>query len=105
MESHLGYGNEPVKQAMHEQIDRLFFVNPLFFSESHGEALAERLCKLLPGEMERVFFTCTGSEAVEAAIKAARKYCENIGKPFPEYCGIRKFLSWLLLWFDVRFGI
>ena len=78
----LGYGNEPVKQAMHEQIDRLFFVNPLLFSESHGEALAERLCKLLPGEMERVFFTCTGSEAVEAAIKAARKYCENIGKPF-----------------------
>ena len=78
----LGYGNEAVKRAMHEQIDRLPFVNPLFFSESHGEELAERLCRMLPGEMEKVFFTCTGSEAVEAAVKAARKYCENVGKPF-----------------------
>ena len=37
----LGYGNETVRRAMHEQIDRLPFVNPLFFSETHAEQAAE----------------------------------------------------------------
>ncbi|MCD8055036.1 MAG: aspartate aminotransferase family protein [Lachnospiraceae bacterium] len=78
----LGYGNEAVRRAMHEQIDRLPFVNPLFFSETHAEKVAEKLCGMVSLEMEKVVFTCTGSEAVEAAIKIARKYFHLEGREF-----------------------
>ena len=78
----LGYGNETVRRAMHEQIDRLPFVNPLFFSETHAEQAAEKLCRMVSPDMEKVVFTCTGSEAVEAAIKIARKYFHLEGREF-----------------------
>lgn len=80
--ANLGYDNEAVRKAMHEQIDRLTFVNPLFFSHDNAVRLADKLCGMLPGGMEKVVFTCTGSEAVEAAIKAARKCWRNEGRVF-----------------------
>ena len=73
----LGYDNAEVRKAMHEQIGRLTFVNPLLFSHRYAETLAEKLCEIVPGRVEKVFFTCTGSEAVEAAIKLVRKYWRN----------------------------
>lgn len=67
----LGYGNEEYKEALKDQIDKLTHISNLYYSEPMAEA-AEKV-KAASG-MSRVFFTNSGTEAVEGAIKAARKY-------------------------------
>lgn len=67
----LGYGNEEYKEALKNQIDKLTHISNLYYSEAMAEA-AEKV-KAASG-MSRVFFTNSGTEAVEGAIKAARKY-------------------------------
>lgn len=67
----LGYGNEEYKEALKNQIDKLTHISNLYYSEPMAEA-AEKV-KAASG-MSRVFFTNSGTEAVEGAIKAARKY-------------------------------
>ena len=74
----LGYGNALVNQAMKEQIDKgLLHTSNLFYNEPAIEA-AEKL--LQASEMDRVFFTNSGTEAVEGALKIARRYHYNKGK-------------------------
>ena len=67
----LGYGNENYKNALKAQIDRLTHISNYFYNEPAIEAARSltALCGL-----ERVFFTNSGAEAVEGAIKSARKY-------------------------------
>lgn len=67
----LGYGNEEYKQALKDQIDRLTHISNLYYSKPMAEA-AEKVVKATG--MSRVFFTNSGTEAIEGAIKAARKY-------------------------------
>ena len=67
----LGYGNEEYKQALKDQIDKLTHISNLYYSEPMAEA-AEKVVKA--SGMSRVFFTNSGTEAVEGAIKAVRKY-------------------------------
>lgn len=67
----LGYSNEAYKHALHEQVDKLLHVSNLFYTAPCAKA-AEQL-KNASG-MDRVFFTNSGTEAVEGALKAARKY-------------------------------
>ena len=67
----LGYGNEEYKQALKDQIDKLTHISNLYYSVPMAEA-AEKVVKA--SGMNRVFFTNSGTEAVEGAIKAARKY-------------------------------
>ena len=67
----LGYGNEEYKQALKNQIDKLTHISNLYYSEPMAEA-AEKVVKATG--MHRVFFTNSGTEAIEGAIKAARKY-------------------------------
>ena len=67
----LGYGNEEYKQALKDQIDKLTHISNLYYSEPMAEA-AEKVIKA--SGMSRVFFTNSGTEAVEGAIKAVRKY-------------------------------
>ena len=67
----LGYGNENYKNALKSQIDKLTHISNYFYNEPAIEA-AGRLTKLCG--LERVFFTNSGAEAVEGAIKSARKY-------------------------------
>lgn len=67
----LGYGNEAYKQALKDQIDKLTHISNLYYSTPMAEA-AEKLVKATG--MSRVFFTNSGTEAVEGAIKAVRKY-------------------------------
>ncbi len=74
----LGYGNALVDQAMQEQISKgLLHTSNLFYNEPAIEA-AEKLLKA--SEMDRVFFTNSGTEAVEGALKIARRYHYNKGK-------------------------
>mgnify|MGYP003294549554 CR=1 FL=1 len=67
----LGYGNEEYKQALKDQIDKLTHISNLYYSEPMAEA-AQKLIKA--SGMSRVFFTNSGTEAIEGAIKAVRKY-------------------------------
>lgn len=67
----LGYGNETFSRALKEQIDKLCHTSNLYYHENCGEA-----AKLLnrASQMDRVFFTNSGTEAIEGALKTARKY-------------------------------
>ena len=67
----LGYGNEEYKQTLKDQIDKLTHISNLFYSDPMAEA-AEKVVKA--SGMSRVFFTNSGTEAIEGAIKAVRKY-------------------------------
>ena len=60
-----------MKDALKKQIDLLCHTSNLYFHESCGEA-AKKLNEI--SEMDRVFFTNSGTEAIEGALKSARKY-------------------------------
>ena len=72
----LCYGDEGLRQAMHEAADGLVHVSNLFRT-SPGERLAERLVEL--SFADRVFFCNSGVEANEGAFKFARRWARSIG--------------------------
>lgn len=67
----LGYGNKEYNDALKAQIDKLLHTSNLFYNEP---ALSAAKCVCEATGMDRVFFTNSGAEAVEGAIKVARKY-------------------------------
>ncbi|MCI8770117.1 MAG: aspartate aminotransferase family protein [Lachnospiraceae bacterium] len=69
--SALGYSNEEFKQGLKDQIDQLIHVSNLYYTEPVIKA-SELLAK--GSGMDRVFFTNSGAEAIEGALKLARKY-------------------------------
>ena len=66
-----GYHNEEYTEAMKEQLDKLTHTSNLYYNVPTIEA-SKRL--LAASGMDRVFFTNSGTEAIEGAIKAAKKY-------------------------------
>ena len=66
-----GYGVKAYNQALKDQIDKLIHTSNYFYNVPAVEA-AKKLKKV--SGMDRVFFTSSGTEAIEGAIKAARKY-------------------------------
>ena len=69
--SSLGYGNREFNDALKQQIDSLIHSSNLYYNTTCGKA-AKALGRIT--EMDRVFFTNSGTEAIEGALKAARKY-------------------------------
>ncbi len=69
----LGYSDSLLKSRISAQLERLPFSNLLAFVSDIQNQYAERLTSLL-GDFSCVLYTCSGSEAVEAAIKTCRKY-------------------------------
>lgn len=67
----LGYGNKTYNEALKHQIDKLTHTSNLYYNLPTMEA-AEKLLEV--SGMDRVFFTNSGTEAIEGAIKAAKKY-------------------------------
>lgn len=67
----LGYHNESYNNALKEQIDKLIHTSNYYYNVPAIEA-AKKLKAV--SDMDRVFFTNSGAEAIEGAIKAARKY-------------------------------
>lgn len=70
----LGHSNQAIKEAVKSQIDDLAFAHTGFFTSKPAEELADKLIRLAPDGLDRVYFVSGGSEAVEAAIKLARQY-------------------------------
>lgn len=75
----LGYGNKELNDALKGQIDKIYHISNLYYHENCGEA-AKELNRI--SGMDRVFFTNSGSEANEGALKAARRYAytKNTGR-------------------------
>jgi adenosylmethionine-8-amino-7-oxononanoate aminotransferase len=79
--SQIGHGRTEVAEASARQAAELAYF-PLW-SYAHPQAieLADRLAGMAPGDLNRVFFTSSGSEAVESAWKLAKQYFKAIGQP------------------------
>jgi adenosylmethionine-8-amino-7-oxononanoate aminotransferase len=79
--SQIGHGRTEVAEAGARQASELAYF-PLW-SYAHPQAieLADRLAAMAPGQLNRVFFTTSGSEAVESAWKLAKQYFKKIGQP------------------------
>lgn len=67
----LGYGNKRLNDALKDQIDRIVHTSNLYYNVPLASA-AKKLAEA--SGLDKVFFTNSGTEAIEGAIKAARKY-------------------------------
>ncbi|HET9552257.1 MAG TPA: aminotransferase class III-fold pyridoxal phosphate-dependent enzyme [Anaeromyxobacteraceae bacterium] len=79
--ANLGHGVREIGEAMAEQAARVAYVNGTAFTTDPVEALAAELARLLPAPLDKLYFLCSGSEAVEAALKLARQHWVERGRP------------------------
>ena len=77
----VGHGREEIAEAMAKQARELAFFPLWSYAHPRAIELAERLAANAPGDLNRVFFTTGGGEAVETAWKLAKQYFKLTGKP------------------------
>jgi adenosylmethionine-8-amino-7-oxononanoate aminotransferase len=76
-----GHGRAELGDAAAAQVRELDFYISWSYAHPRAIELATRLASLAPGDLNRVFFTSGGSEAVESAVKLARAYHLQTGNP------------------------
>ncbi|MDT7548263.1 MAG: hypothetical protein QOE84_657, partial [Actinomycetota bacterium] len=76
-----GHGRVELAQAAAKQAAELAYFPIWSYAHPQAIQLAERLASLAPGDLNRVFFTTGGGEAVETAWKLAKQYFKLTGKP------------------------
>jgi len=69
-----GHGREPIVQAIQKQAAKLDFAPTFQFGHPDAFRLAQLVADLAPGDLDHVFFTNSGSEAVDTALKIALAY-------------------------------
>jgi len=69
-----GHCRPKIIEAIHKQVSTLDYAPPFQMGHPGAFELAERLVKMIPGNFDRVFFTNSGSESVETALKIAIAY-------------------------------
>jgi adenosylmethionine-8-amino-7-oxononanoate aminotransferase len=79
--SQIGHGRTEVAEAGARQASQLAYFPLWSYAHPQAVALADRLAALAPGDLNRVFFTTSGSEAVESAWKLAKQYFRAVGEP------------------------
>jgi adenosylmethionine-8-amino-7-oxononanoate aminotransferase len=77
----IGHGRADIAQAGADQAKELGFFTNWSYAHPPAIELAARVASLAPGDLNRVFFTSGGSEAVESALKLSRQYHGLRGKP------------------------
>ena len=77
----VGHGREELAEAAAKQARELAFFPLWSYAHPRAIELAERLAGYTPGDLNRVFFTTGGGEAVESAWKLAKQYFKLTGKP------------------------
>src|SRR6476661_1387127 len=77
----VGHGRQELAQAAAAQAGQLAFFPLWSYAHPRAVELAERIAELAPGDLNRVFFTTGGGEAVETAWKVAKQYFKLQGKP------------------------
>jgi adenosylmethionine-8-amino-7-oxononanoate aminotransferase len=75
-----GHGRSEYGEAAARQIDELDFYTLWSYAHPRAIELAARIASLAPADLNRVFFTSGGSEAVESALKLSRNYHRALGK-------------------------
>jgi len=83
-----GHRHPHIVASLKDQLDKLDHVLLAGFTHEPAVALAERLTKIAPKGLNRVFYADIGSAAVEVALKLSHHYFRNLGKP-----GKRKFIA------------
>ena len=78
----IGYGRDELANAAHRQMKELPYYNT-FFQTSHPPVveLSKLLTEILPGNMQKIFFSSSGSEANDTNIRLVRHYWNCLGKP------------------------
>ncbi|HEY5245694.1 MAG TPA: aspartate aminotransferase family protein [Acidimicrobiales bacterium] len=79
--SQIGHGRTELAEAASKQASELAYFPLWTYAHPRAIDLAERIASLTPGDLNRVFFTTGGSEAVESAWKLARQYFRLTGQP------------------------
>ncbi|MEV0159508.1 adenosylmethionine-8-amino-7-oxononanoate aminotransferase [Nonomuraea fuscirosea] len=77
----VGHGRQELAEAAAKQAQELAFFPLWSYAHPKAAELAQRLASYTPGELNRVFFTTGGGEAVETAWKLAKQYYKLVGKP------------------------
>ena len=77
----VGHGREELAEAAAKQAKELAFFPLWSFAHPRAVELADRIAAMAPGDLNRVFFTTGGGEAVESAWKLAKQYFKLTGKP------------------------
>jgi adenosylmethionine-8-amino-7-oxononanoate aminotransferase len=76
-----GHGRKELAEAARAQAEKLAYFPLWSYAHPASIELADRLASYTPAELNRIFFTTGGSEAVESAWKLARQYFKAIGQP------------------------
>src|SRR5215470_17106742 len=79
--SQIGHGRKEVAEAAARQGSELAYFALWSYAHPRAVELAQRLAELAPGDLNRVWFTTSGSEAVESAWKLAKQYFKSTGEP------------------------
>jgi adenosylmethionine-8-amino-7-oxononanoate aminotransferase len=87
----LGHDHPAVREAIKQQIDQLGYAHTGFFTNPPQELLADELIAHAPDGLTRVWFVTGGSEATEAALKLARQYHVECGRPERHHFIARRF--------------
>src|SRR6476619_981560 len=77
----VGHGRVELAEAAAEQSRRLAYFPVWSFAHEPAIDLASRLAALAPGDLNRVFFTPSGGDAIDTAIKLSRQYFKLSGQP------------------------
>ncbi|WP_432470912.1 aspartate aminotransferase family protein [Amphritea sp. HPY] len=83
--SSLGHNHPAVLDAIRNQLQSIPYAHSGFFTSEPAEQLASLLADKAPGDLNRVYYTSGGSEAVEAALKMARQYFLEQGDTQRQY--------------------
>lgn len=75
-----GHANPIITEAIHEQAQKLEHVIFANFTHDPAEQIADIVTEMLPGNLNKLFFSDNGSTAVEVAIKTAVQYWQNRGE-------------------------
>jgi len=79
--ANVGHSNPEIAEAIAQQAREFGYLSGTMFTHGPVEELAAELAETLPGDLSKLYFLCSGSEAVEAALKLARQYWIERGRP------------------------
>ena len=94
-----GHGRKEIAEAVYRQLSELDFIAPFLRGHPKSFELAQRVAELTPGDLNHIFFTNSGSESVDTAMKVALAYYQAHGQG-----GRNMFVSRERAYHGVNFG-
>jgi len=73
MNVNIGHGNQRITVAVRKQMEQVSYVTPSTVTKVRGQ-LGKKLAEICPGDLNKAFFTLSGADSIENAIKLARLY-------------------------------